>query len=136
MVYYGYETTKKTTKYEPYIYDYKNSPDIVREKAAFIVLARNSDLDGLRNAMRNMEDRFNKNYHYPWVFLNDEPFDEKFKEYTTGLSSGKTYYGQLTHEMWSYPEWIDQDKARQCREKMDAEGVIYGGLESYRHMCR
>ncbi|KAI8886579.1 glycosyltransferase family 15 protein [Backusella circina FSU 941] len=136
MVYYGYETTKSRPQYTPYIYDYKNTDTHTREKAAFIVLARNTDLDGLRNAMRNMEDRFNKNYNYPWVFLNNEPFDEKFKEYTTGISSGKTYYGELSQEMWGYPEWIDEDRARQCREKMDAEGVIYGGLESYRHMCR
>jgi hypothetical protein len=24
--------------------------------------------------MRMIEDRFNKNYHYPWTFMNNRPF--------------------------------------------------------------
>jgi alpha 1,2-mannosyltransferase len=142
MIYYGiYNNTKTYTKqkdYPPYIYDYKQQSEhpIHRENAAFVVLARNSDLNGLRDSIQMMEDRFNHKFHYPWVFLNNEPFDEKFKEWTTGLSSGKTYYGELTPEMWSYPEWIDQEKARLAREEMVKNEVIYGGLESYRHMCR
>ena len=30
--------------------------------------------------MRSLEDRFNRDYKYPWVFLNDEPFTEEFME--------------------------------------------------------
>ena len=26
------------------------------------------------------EDRFNKKYNYPYVFLNEEPFSEQFKQ--------------------------------------------------------
>lgn len=26
------------------------------------------------------EDRFNKKYKYPYVFLNEEPFSQEFKE--------------------------------------------------------
>lgn len=37
---------------------------------------------------------------------------------------------------WSYPEWIDVDKATALREQMGREGVIYGDSLSYRHMCR
>lgn len=141
MVYYGVQNSygyKRKNDYPPYQYDYKqqNENIIQRENAAFVVLARNQDLNGLRESMQMMEDRFNHKFHYPWVFLNNEPFDDKFKEWTTGLSSGKTYYGELTKEMWGYPDWIDQDKARESRAKMEEAKVIYGGLESYRHMCR
>ncbi|KAI8976175.1 nucleotide-diphospho-sugar transferase [Pilobolus umbonatus] len=127
--------TLGTTAYKPYQYNYQqNTTD--REKAAFVVLARNTDLNGLRSSMQMMEDRFNHKFNYPWVFLNDQPFDQKFKDFTSGLASGKTYYGELTSDMWGYPEWIDQEKARLSREKMEQEEVIYGGVESYRHMCR
>ncbi|CAO3694612.1 unnamed protein product [Rhizopus stolonifer] len=119
--------------YTPYQYKVK---DVPRENAAFVMLVRDEDLNDLRDTMQMLEDRFNKKYSYPYVFLNNGPFSDKFKEYTTGLSSGKTYYGELTPEMWSYPDWIDQEKAKESREKMEAEGVIYGGMESYRHMCR
>lgn len=136
MVYYGYYNNQQ--RYPPYKYDYKSQDknESQRENAAFVVLARNSDLNGLRESMQMMEDRFNKKFNYPWVFLNNEPFDDKFKEWTTGLASGKTYYGELTKEMWGYPDWIDQQKAKESREAMHAAEVIYGGLESYRHMCR
>jgi alpha 1,2-mannosyltransferase len=136
MVYYGYYNNQQ--KYPPYKYDYKSQDknQSQRENAAFVVLARNSDLNGLRESMQMMEDRFNKKFNYPWVFLNNEPFDAKFKEWTTGLASGKTYYGELTEEMWGYPDWIDQQKAKESRDAMQAAEVIYGGLESYRHMCR
>lgn len=136
MVYYGYYNNQQ--RYPPYKYDYKSQDknESQRENAAFVVLARNSDLNGLRESMQMMEDRFNKKFNYPWVFLNNEPFDDKFKEWTTGLASGKTYYGELTKEMWGYPDWIDQQKAKESREAMQAAEVIYGGLESYRHMCR
>ena len=46
--------------------------------ATFVFLARNSDLESVVSSVRQMEDRFNRKYNYPWVFLNDEPFSEEF----------------------------------------------------------
>ena len=31
--------------------------------------------------MKYVEDRFNKKFNYPWVFLNEVPFDKTFVEY-------------------------------------------------------
>jgi hypothetical protein len=61
----------------------KNHTDPNRRKAnaAFVVLARNSDLWEFLDSMKQMEDRFNHWAGYDWVFLNEEPFDEKFKQY-------------------------------------------------------
>ena len=59
------------------------------EKAALIMLVRyasilrcivdwrNSELHPARSAMREVEDRFNKRFGYPWVFVNDEPFTDE-----------------------------------------------------------
>lgn len=30
--------------------------------------------------MHAVEDRFNKEYKYPYVFLNEEPFSDEFKK--------------------------------------------------------
>ncbi|KAF0521235.1 glycosyltransferase family 15 protein [Gigaspora margarita] len=38
--------------------------------------------------------------------------------------------------MWSYPPWINQTKAAEVRKQMEDQNIIYGGSESYRHMCR
>lgn len=107
-----------------------------RVNATFVTLARNSDLWDMVKSIRTVEDRFNRNYNYDWVFLNDKEFDEDFKKLTTALVSGTTHYGLIPEEHWSYPDWIDEDKAADARAEMDRKKIIYGGSESYRHMCR
>ncbi|KAI9266777.1 glycosyltransferase family 15 protein [Phascolomyces articulosus] len=105
-------------------------------KAAFVILTRNSELDGVRQAIRQMEARFNHKFGYPYVFLNDEPFTDEFKESTSSLTNAETKYGLIPKEHWSYPDWIDIEKADKSRKAMEKEGIIYGGSVSYRHMCR
>ncbi|OBZ91626.1 Glycolipid 2-alpha-mannosyltransferase 2 [Choanephora cucurbitarum] len=105
-----------------------------RQAAAFIVLVRNSELAGMIQSMKDIEERFNNKFNYPWVFLNEEPFSEDFILYTTKASSGKTHYGLVGESMWGYPNWIDQTVAAKQRELM--KSLPYGSSESYRHMCR
>ena len=50
-----------------------------RVNASFVMLARNSDVDGAVRSVRALEDRFNNRYGYPYVFLNEVPFTEDFK---------------------------------------------------------
>jgi alpha 1,2-mannosyltransferase len=107
-----------------------------RMNATFVTLARNSDVWEIARSIRQVEDRFNRKYNYDWVFLNDADFDENFKKITTSLVSGKTKYGKIPKEHWSFPDWIDQDKAAKVREKMKEKKIIYGDSISYRHMCR
>ncbi|KAB8274549.1 nucleotide-diphospho-sugar transferase [Aspergillus minisclerotigenes] len=112
------------------------TPQGGRVNATFVTLARNSDVWDIAKSIRSVEDRFNRNYHYDWVFLNDKEFDDEFKKITTALVSGTTHYGVIPKEHWSYPEWIDQEKAKKVREDMGQRKIIYGDSESYRHMCR
>ncbi len=107
-----------------------------RMNATFVTLARNSDVWDVARSIRQVEDRFNKRYHYDWVFLNDKPFDDEFKKVTSSLISGKTHYGLIPEEHWSFPEHIDQEKAAKVREEMGKQKIIYGDSVSYRHMCR
>jgi len=107
-----------------------------RMNATFVTLARNSDVWDIARSIRQVEDRFNRRYNYDWVFLNDKPFDETFKKVTTSLVSGKTHYGEIPYEHWSFPKHIDQDKAKKVREDMAQRKIIYGDSVSYRHMCR
>lgn len=104
--------------------------------ATFVTLARNSDLWEIARSIRQVEDRFNRKFHYDWVFLNDAAFSDEFKKLTTSLVSGTTHYGQIAEEHWSFPPHIDQDKARKVREDMAERKIIYGDSISYRHMCR
>ncbi|KAL0079314.1 glycosyltransferase family 15 protein [Phycomyces blakesleeanus] len=107
-----------------------------RAKAAFVILTRNSELDDLRKTIQQLEARFNSKFNYPYVFLNDEPFTDEFKELTSGLTKAETKYGLIPQEHWGYPEWIDVEKADKLRHKMGKDGILYGDNLSYRHMCR
>lgn len=42
----------------------------------------------------------------------------------------------IPDKMWSTPPWIDQVRATQAMRSMEMRNIIYGGSESYRHMCR
>ena len=52
-----------------------------KANAVLVVLARNSDLKGVLESIKHMENTFNKRFQYPWVFLNEESFSEDFKKY-------------------------------------------------------
>lgn len=132
-----------------------------RANATLLMLARNSDLDDVVRSVRELEDRFNRKYNYPWVFLNEEQFTDDFKRYVpvmpvlpsgfvsslfltvifthtrilysrvSVLTSGSVHFGQIPNEHWYQPSWIDEGKAEEERRKMEEEGVIYGGSVSY-----
>ncbi len=107
-----------------------------RENATFVSLVRNSELDAILSSIQIIEDRFNHNFHYSWVFLNDKDFTPEFKLKTASLCSGQVYYGKVPTSQWSYPEWLDENKIKKSIFKMESNGIKYGGSVSYRHMCR
>lgn len=111
-----------------------------RPKAVVLVLCRNSDREKLAVTLANFEHRFNRQFRYPYVFLNDEAFDGCFMQEISAVikegSGAQVQFGQIPREHWSYPHWINQTRALESRTAMGAQGVIYGGSESYRFMCR
>lgn len=48
--------------------------------ATLLMLARNSEVDTAANSVRELEDKFNKQFGYPWVFLNEVEFSDEFKQ--------------------------------------------------------
>ncbi|PCH34898.1 glycosyltransferase family 15 protein [Wolfiporia cocos MD-104 SS10] len=100
------------------------------------MLARNSDADSAVRSVRELEDRFNRRFGYPWVFLNDDEFDDNFKRRISNVVSGPVSFGRVPHEHWVQPGSIDEARAAANREKLVNDGVIYGGSVSYRNMCR
>ncbi|KAI0079942.1 glycosyltransferase family 15 protein [Panus rudis PR-1116 ss-1] len=107
-----------------------------RAKAAFVILARNSDLQGIAASMKQMEDRFNKKFRYPYVFLNDDDFTDEFKKRIQTITDAEVKFGKIPPEHWHQPDWIDEEKATKARQEMVEHQVIYGGSVPYRNMCR
>ena len=89
-----------------------------RENAVLVMLVRNEELHGARFAMRQVEDRFNKRFGYPWVFLNDQLFTDEFVQLTSALATGETNYGVIPKRHWSFPKFINRKKAEDCMKTM------------------
>ncbi|BGP06318.1 hypothetical protein JCM10049v2_002139 [Rhodotorula toruloides] len=109
-----------------------------RVSATFVMLARNSDVWGALDSIRQVEDRFNHRYHYDWLFLNEEPFNDEFKRHVSGIASGKVQFGLVPESEWpkGFPESIDQEKALRLINEMGQKPIPYGGSVPYRKMCR
>ncbi|KAF5380813.1 hypothetical protein D9615_003967 [Tricholomella constricta] len=127
---------------EYYIQTNKTEPPSRKANAVFVMLGvphrillrrallkypRNSDLNGAVSSIKQMEDRFNKKFQYPYVFLNDQEFDEAFKSRVSKLTDAKVEFGVIPKDHWNQPDSIDEEKASAARETMSKNGVIYGG---------
>jgi alpha 1,2-mannosyltransferase len=73
-----------------------------RANATIVMLARNGDIHGVAKSIKQMEDRFNKRFRYPYVFLNEEPFTDQFKKCVIYLmqkvSTTHSYHDSTTGE--------------------------------------
>jgi mannosyltransferase len=110
--------------------------DAPRANAAFVVLARNQELEGVIQSVKSIERHFNRWYHYPYVFLNDGVFNQTFKETVLNYTSAPVEWGQISAEDWGFPDWVDPAVAKEGIAKQGDEAIMYGGMESYHHMCR
>ncbi|KAJ4509796.1 O-glycoside alpha-1,2-mannosyltransferase 4 [Exophiala dermatitidis] len=107
-----------------------------RANAAFVVLARNKELDGVIQSIKSIERHFNRWFHYPYVFLNDGDFEQSFKDTITNYTSAPVEFGKIDATMWGYPDWVDHEVAKEGIRKQGDAAIMYGGMESYHHMCR
>ncbi|PVU91828.1 hypothetical protein BB561_004187 [Smittium simulii] len=107
-----------------------------REKAAIIVLSRNTEVQDILYSMRQFEDRFNRNYHYPYIFLNDKPFTTKFMTLTSAATQSDVTYALIPKEHWDPPSFVDMNAVKVAHRQFKKEGVLYGDSMTYRQMIR
>ena len=68
--------------------------------------------------------------------MNDGDFGTHFKESITNYTSAPVEFGKIDASMWGYPDWVNADVAREGIRKQGDAAIMYGGMESYHHMCR
>ncbi|KAG1463312.1 hypothetical protein G6F55_002463 [Rhizopus delemar] len=107
-----------------------------REKAVIVILVRNNELNPMRRTLREFEDRFNRKFNYPYVFLNDEPFSDEFKQSISALTNAEIEFGLVPSQMWSVPHHVNETLMNERLTDYASRNIMYGGSLSYRHMCR
>ncbi|KAJ1678855.1 hypothetical protein EV182_003219 [Spiromyces aspiralis] len=103
--------------------------------AAIVALVRNENLRGMRSTLRQVEDRFNRNYGYKYVLLNDVPFTDEFKQGVQAMVNTKVEFGLLQNGTWGLSPYISEDKVHQ-KLRENQHRYIYGDNLKYRFMCR
>ena len=106
------------------------------EDATFFTICRNSDIQGILQSIKSVEKRFNKDYHYPWVFANDVPFSEEFRSAISDAVSGDSIFTTIPKEYWQVPDHVDKKWMKKQLTYMKSQEVLYGDSLSYRQMCR
>lgn len=112
---------------------YLGDANYMGQNATFLMLARNSELTEVLSTLENIESHFNQWFHYPYVFLNDEPFTEEFQHKVQQLISSEASFGILNEEQWTLTDSSDLDENIQVQGDRD---ILYGDNPSYHKMCR
>lgn len=107
-----------------------------REKAVIVMLARNSELEGAMLTLRAVEQRFNRFFNYPVMFLNDEPWESDVMAALNASVSGNALFETIPADQWGFPPDIDVAAAEEAMAEQGRAGVKYGAEASYHHMCR
>ncbi|KAK8056959.1 mannosyltransferase KTR5 [Apiospora rasikravindrae] len=113
-------------------------PDVnyPRENAVMVMLARNSERIAANKTITSIENAFNKWFKYPYVFMNDEPWDAKFIETINKTAGGRATFEVIPKEQWTFPPEMDAKAAKQSMKEQGQRGLPHAGSEGYHHMCR
>lgn len=107
-----------------------------RQNAVIMMLCTNNDLHKLEAMIPNFEKRFNAQFKYPYVFLNEEEFTDEFKKTVSRLTDNRAEFGKIEPADWYMPSWIDKERAHPNWERMAKMHIPYANNESYHNMCR
>ena len=134
------ETNENTPMENSRIQNYNNNNNQSSQpiKACILILIRDSDFNDLNRTIPYLEKNFNHKYHYPYVFLNNEPHSDSFKDGITQLVNSfnsSAEFGIIPTEHWSIPKWIDKDKLNHSIWTTNAH-VMRGHDWNYHLMCR
>lgn len=68
-------------------------------RAALVSVVRESDLTAILTSINQLEDAFNSEYHYDWVFFSSEPLSNTFHARTSNATRASCLY-EVSRENW------------------------------------
>ncbi|KAL0091268.1 nucleotide-diphospho-sugar transferase [Phycomyces blakesleeanus] len=100
----------------------QTKPPREKAKAAMVILVRNSEQEAIAETIVNFQDKFNKNFNYPYVFLNNDLFTDEFKTaMKLAAPNAEMSFGLVPQDHWGYPPWVNETLAAESRKQMDAD---------------
>lgn len=105
-----------------------------RENGVIVVFARNADLFKLIETIWSVEQRFNKDYNYPWLILSDSMHTRNFKRTVLSVSSRNVEF--YNTRKFNYPSSVDKAKVNSARRKFRQNSVSFRKTLRQRHQNR
>ncbi|GCE97512.1 hypothetical protein ZYGM_002816 [Zygosaccharomyces mellis] len=105
-------------------------------RACFLCLVRNEDLEEIIGSIQELEEQFNRDFNYPYVFLNDGEFTEDFKNaIRKALPKDRNIeFGNVAPSLWDLPPNINEEEFKEHMKKLG--GIQHADQLSYHNMCR
>lgn len=122
------ETMRPPSKKEIDTYQHAN--------ATIIALVRNNEALAISKTIRRLETSFNSKFRYPYTFINDEPFTERFMQRMQKLSDAPMEFVTIPSELWKKPSHIDEEREEKAMQLLSDQRVSYAKKGSYHNMCR
>lgn len=104
--------------------------------ATIMSLVRNNEAAKIGSAIKSFEALFNSKFKYPYTFLNDQPFTDRFKEKIRKYTDAPVEFIQIPSDMWDKPASIDIPRERAAMDRLQMLNVAYAKKASYHNMCR
>lgn len=137
-----WEETMKQRISEPKDFDIesirppKDPANYDRERATILSLVRNNELTSIVKSIQEIELKFNSKFQYPYTFINEQPFSNKFKDKIRSLTKAEINFAHIPHHIWRKPFDINGEREKEGIEYLLLEDVAYSDVESYHNMCR
>lgn len=111
-------------------------PNTYFRKATIVSLVRNSELQGIAHSIKLFEEKFNSKFRYPYTFLNEQPFSQRFMDSIRELTDAEVIFVQIPSHLWRKPNEIYSQREQEGINFLKESGVVYADQESYHNMCR
>lgn len=108
----------------------------VHANATILALVRNTEVRQIASTIRQFEASFNSKFKYPYTFINDVPFSDRFKARVQEMSDAPMNFITIPRELWDRPRTIDVGKADEAMRILTEKNVAYANKLSYHNMCR
>ena len=102
-----------------------DDPEYEHQNATILALVRNSETEAMLQSIRDMEEKFNAKFRYPYTFLNNEDFTDEFKSAVAKILPGdrEVRWGKIPSEDWDKPRDVPMSFVEQGGKEMEEKGV-------------
>lgn len=81
----------------------ENEQSYPEHSSAMLIVCKNNDLNSILKTLENFENKFNRNFHYPWIFISEELLTKDFTAKVFEATSSDLIIAQIPKAYWNMP---------------------------------